>query len=122
MKRLNYFFYLLVLFSSLSWAASSEMNASCSPNGITAVMKEKMNPKSFWAHQSTIAESMLGYWQRGGDGDEGGSMSIGECQIEAHGDRIKYEKCVTYIRSEINFWARCGQHARNMCRLHGGYC
>jgi hypothetical protein len=113
---------LTLLVPLIGWAASSDMKASsCAPNGIANSLKEKMNPKEFWAKQSTIAENALAYWIYGrGAGEEGAPPKISDCASKT--DPIERQECVTYIRSEIEFWRRCGQHANRMCRLHGGFC
>lgn len=105
----------------MCFAANSAMHASsCAPKGISNVLKEKLNPKSFWVDQSIIAEDMLRYWLTG-DGAEN-TMTISDCTMRHHDDPIARQECVTYVRGEIEFWRRCGQHAKRMCRLHGGYC
>lgn len=112
---------VLLIMSSNTFAANSDMSASCAPNGLTASLKEKINPKSFWVEQAVNAEFMLNFYRNGGD--EGDAPhTIEDCRIISKGNTIKFEECSVQIRSEIEFWSRCGQHARRMCRLYGGYC
>lgn len=103
-------------------AANSDMQASsCAPKGVVNNMKEKMNPKEFWAKQSTVAENALAYWLYGrGAGEEGPPPKISDCSSKSN--PVERQECISYIRGEIDFWRRCGQHANRMCRLHGGYC
>lgn len=107
-----------------SFAANSAMHASsCAPNGISNVVKEKLSPKKFWVEQSISSEDALLYWLTGkGAGFDETPMTINNCALEHKNDPIARQECITYVRGEIEFWRRCGQHAKRMCRLHGGYC
>ncbi len=113
---------LIFLVPLIAGAASSDMEAfSCAPKGIVNKLKEKMNPKSFWVEQSTVAENALAYWLFGrGAGEEGPPPTVNDCSRKS--DPIERQKCIAYVKGEIEFWRRCGQHANRMCRLHGGFC
>lgn len=110
--------------SFMCFAANSAMQASsCAPKGILNVVKEKLNPKSFWVDQSINAENMLRFWLTGeGARFDESTMIISDCALLHQDDPIARQECVTYVRGEIEFWRRCGQHAKRMCRLYGGYC
>ncbi|CAN4276841.1 hypothetical protein MCEMSEM29_01949 [Methylophilaceae bacterium] len=118
------FILICVSVPFMSFAANSDMQASsCAPNGITNIVKEKLSPKKFWVEQSILAENALLYWLtgKGADFDET-PMTISNCALKHNNDPIARQECVTYVRGEVDFWRRCGQHAKKMCRLHGGYC
>jgi len=120
MRKLSCFMFFLI-FSTLSHSATSDMTASsCAPNGVSNVLKEKWAPKEFWAHQSTVAEGMIDYWHNGGYGEVASPMTQQDCVVQSRGDLIKRQECITYIQNELDFWIRCGQHAKKMCRLYGG--
>lgn len=121
--RIFIFLFLISFYSSV-YAANSDMQAiSCAPNGIANVIKEKVDPKGFWVKQATFSEGMLNYLRYGeGAGPDEIVPTEEGCIAKSQGDRIEREKCITYVRNEINFWVRCGAHAKKMCRLHGGNC
>ena len=111
-------------FNNFLYAASSDMQASsCAPNGVTNVIKEKMNPRKFWIDQMLTADRMVAYWVNGeGAGEEGPPDTVYDCNIKNKDNPIERQKCVSYVKGEVEFWRRCGAHARQMCKLNGGFC
>lgn len=115
MKRL--FYFLLLAICSNSHAGWDDINwASCGPGSVArTISKSISSEKVFWVKQhvdiSYIAEvNIIEYpgWKQ-------------DCVLNNSIDSKKVA-CVIELDLKIKNIYRCLEHARQMCRLNGGFC
>lgn len=103
-------------------AAYGDMNpGTCAPSGIINKTKEKIDPRGFWVKMFIDSqqgiESLTGRYT-----DEQWGGPEAHCMINNRPGSTGYTKCMLEMRNTLAYWVRCNEHARTMCRLHGGYC
>lgn len=120
-------FRLMIVYFGLTTtqlnAAYGDLNpGTCAPSGLLNIMKEKVDPKSFWAHMVADTEQSILYFS--GKVNDGGSYGnpINQCEMTTRTGSPEQIKCMLEVKNTLNYYIRCNQHAKQMCRLHGGYC
>jgi hypothetical protein len=109
-------FLPLVFFSQIGAAGDYKLRidlATCEPDGVINVWKERLNPKDFWINQSVVFKTDLSEMT-----DENGYYDV--CRsISNNSERVR---CFDYKKSLVDSARRCLPLIIRRCRQHGGFC
>jgi len=115
-------FVFIMTLSTFTLADYGDMNpGTCAPSGIFNKIKAKYDPLGFWVRM--YIDSLEGIKTLSGE-------SVGEnwdgpeshCLISNKAGSRGYQECMMALRNTLHYWVRCNAHAKQMCRMHGGYC
>jgi hypothetical protein len=116
LKHLIFIIFPLVIFSKIAVASDFKLRidlATCEPDGVINVWKERLNPKDFWINQSVVFKTDLSEMT-----DENGYYDV--CRsISSNSERVR---CFDYKKSLVDSARRCLPLIIRRCRQHGGFC
>lgn len=85
----------------------------CQPSGAVASLAERWDGKDFWAREHVTLQMAL---ERKWEFED----AIDSCKISHATEPAEREACIAYVRGRYSSMIRCLQHAKRMCRHHGG--
>lgn len=116
------FLAVLCMLPQLGFASYKDLDPkTCEPDGIFAKLREKSDPRSFWAKAHTSTSELLEFYTKGNP-ESDAPHTASDCKIFYRNDPQEMQACLWRIENLLSSVYRCHIHSQRMCRLSGGYC